>query len=130
MTNKSEQAYKTIGEVAEILELKSKNKGVFSTHTIRFWETQFKQVKPKLLNSNRRYYDQKTIDILKKIKFLLKDQGMTINGVKKILDNPNNKDTLNKRNIVIEGFSFAPSESKRDYMFELNTIITTLKLVN
>ena len=40
------------------------------------------------------------------------------------------KDTLNKRNIVIEGFSFAPSESKRDYMFELNTIITTMKLVN
>ena len=67
MTNKSENAYKTIGEVAEILELKSKNKGVFSTHTIRFWETQFKQVKPKLLNSNRRYYDQKTIDILKKV---------------------------------------------------------------
>ena len=40
------------------------------------------------------------------------------------------KDTLNKRNIVIEGFSFAPSESKRDYMFELNTIITTMKQVN
>ena len=95
MTDKSENAYKTIGEVAKILELKSKNKGVFSTHTIRFWETQFKQVKPKLLNSNRRYYDQKTINILKKIKFLLKDQGMTINGVKKILDNPNNNDTLN-----------------------------------
>ena len=71
MTDKSEQAYKTIGEVAEILELRSKSKGVFSTHTIRFWETQFKQVKPKLLNSNRRYYDQKTVDTLKKIKFLL-----------------------------------------------------------
>ena len=55
MTDKSENAYKTIGEVAKILDLKSKNKGVFSTHTIRFWETQFKQVKPKLLNSNRRY---------------------------------------------------------------------------
>ena len=95
MTDKSENAYKTIGEVAEILELKSKKKGVFSTHTIRFWEKQFKQVKPKLLNSNRRYYDQKTIDILKKIKVLLKDQGMTINGVKKILDNSNNYDTLN-----------------------------------
>ena len=37
------------------------------------------------------------------------------------------KDTINKRNIVIEGFSFAPTESKRDYMFELNTIITTMK---
>ena len=95
MTDKSDNAYKSIGEVAEILELKSKKNGIFSTHTIRFWETQFKQVKPKLFNSNRRYYDKKTIDILKKIKFLLKDQGMTINGVKKILNNPNNNNTLN-----------------------------------
>ena len=99
MTNKSEHAYKTIGEVAEILKLKSKKKGVFSTHTIRFWETQFKQIKPKLLNSNRRYYDQKTIDILKKIKFLLKDKGLTISGAKKILDNPNNNDVLNLEKI-------------------------------
>ena len=95
MTEKSDKAYKTIGEVAKILDLKSKKDGIFSTHTIRFWETQFKQVKPKHLNSNRRYYDQKTIDILKKIKFLLKDQGMTINGVKKILNNQSNNETLN-----------------------------------
>ena len=95
MTNKSDNAYKTIGEVAKILELKSKKEGKLPTHTIRFWESQFKQIKPKLLNSNRRYYDQKTINILKKIKFLLKDQGMTINGVKKILDNQNNSVTLN-----------------------------------
>ena len=95
MTDKSDNAYKSIGEVAKILELKSKKNGIFSTHTIRFWETQFKQVKPKLFNSNRRYYDNKTIDILKKIKFLLKDQGMTISGVKKILNNPNNNNTLN-----------------------------------
>ena len=95
MTEKSEKAYKTIGEVAKILNLKSKKEGIFSTHTIRFWETQFKQIKPKQLNSNRRYYDQKTIDILKKIKFLLKDQGMTINGVKKILNNQGNNETLN-----------------------------------
>ena len=95
MTDKSDNAYKSIGEVAEILELKSKKNGIFSTHTIRFWETQFKQIKPKLFNSNRRYYDKRTIDILKKIKFLLKDQGMTISGVKKILNNPNNNNTLN-----------------------------------
>ena len=87
MTDKSDKAYKTIGEVAKILGLKLNNKGVLSTHVIRFWETQFKQIKPKILNSNRRYYDEKTIDLLKKIKFLLKDQGMTINGVKKILNN-------------------------------------------
>ena len=87
MTDKSDKAYKAIGEVAKILRLKLNNKGVLSTHVIRFWETQFKQIKPKILNSNRRYYDEKTIDLLKKIKFLLKDQGMTINGVKKILNN-------------------------------------------
>ena len=95
MIDKSDNAYKSIGEVAKILELKSKKNGIFSTHTIRFWETQFKQVKPKLFNSNRRYYDKRTIDILKKIKFLLKDQGMTISGVRKILNNSNNNNTLN-----------------------------------
>ena len=47
----------------------------------------FKQIKPKILNGNRRYYDEKNIKLLKKIHFLLKEQGMTINGVKKILDN-------------------------------------------
>ena len=89
--DKSDKAYKTIGEVAKILKLKSNKKGLLSTHVIRFWETQFKQIRPKILNSNRRYYDEKTINLLKKVKFLLKEQGMTINGVKKIL---NNEDSL------------------------------------
>ena len=89
--DKLDSAYKTIGEVTKILNLESNNKGVLPTHVIRFWETQFKQIKPKILNSNRRYYDEKTINLLKKVKFLLKDQGMTINGVKKIL---NNEDSL------------------------------------
>jgi DNA-binding transcriptional MerR regulator len=84
--DKSNDAYKTIGEVVKILKLKSNKKGVLPTHTIRFWETQFKQIKPKILNANRRYYDEKSINLLKKVKFLLKDQGMTINGVKKILN--------------------------------------------
>ena len=83
--DKSDNAYKTIGEVAKILQLKSNKKGALPTHTIRFWETQFKQIKPKILNANRRYYDEGTINLLKKVKFLLKDKGMTINGVKKVL---------------------------------------------
>ena len=87
MKDKSEYAYKTIGEVVKILNLKVKSNNEIATHTVRFWETQFKQIKPKILNSNRRYYDEKTINLLKKVKFLLKDQGMTINGVKKILNN-------------------------------------------
>ena len=89
--SKSDNAYKTIGEVAKILNLKTNNKGVLPTHVIRFWETQFKQIKPKVLYGNRRYYDEKTIYLLKKVKYLLKEQGLTINGVKKIL---NKEDSL------------------------------------
>ena len=84
--NKSSQAYKTIGEVANILNADTKNIQSIKTHTIRFWEKEFKQIKPKILNGNRRYYDLKNVGILKKIHFLLKEQGMTINGVKKILN--------------------------------------------
>ena len=84
--DKSDAAYKTIGEVAKILDLKSNKKGNYSTHIIRFWEKQFYQIKPIIMNSNRRYYDEPTINLLKKVKFLLKDQGMTIKGVKKILN--------------------------------------------
>tara|TARA_B100000900_G_scaffold359225_1_gene330580 strand:- start:4624 stop:4995 length:372 start_codon:yes stop_codon:yes gene_type:complete len=89
--NKYNEAYKTIGEVAKILKLETNKKGILPTHTIRFWERQFKQIKPKILNSKRRYYDENNINLLKKIKFLLKDKGMTINGVKKLL---NSKDSL------------------------------------
>ena len=60
---------------------------MIQTHTIRYWEKEFKQIKPKILNGKRRYYDTKNIELLKKVHFLLKEQGMTINGVKKILDN-------------------------------------------
>ena len=85
--NKTDNAYKSIGEVAKILNLINKKNGNLNTHTIRFWEKEFKQIKPKILTGKRRYYDKTAIDILKKIKYLLKDQGMTIIGVKKLLNN-------------------------------------------
>ena len=84
--NKTDTAYKSIGEVAKMLNLINKKNGNANTHTIRFWEKEFKQIRPKILTGNRRYYDPSSIEILKKIKFLLKDQGMTINGVKKLLN--------------------------------------------
>ena len=85
--NKYDNAYKSIGEVAKLLNLINKKNGNLNTHTIRFWEKEFKQIKPKILTGKRRYYDQRDILLLKKIQFLLKDQGMTINGVKKLLNN-------------------------------------------
>ena len=86
MSLKSNRAYKSIGEVAKILDLVNKKKGTLNTHTIRFWEKEFKQIKPNILNGNRRYYNSATIEVLKKVKYLLKDQGMTINGAKKVLN--------------------------------------------
>ncbi|MBD1135443.1 MerR family transcriptional regulator [Pelagibacterales bacterium SAG-MED47] len=84
--NKIDDSYKTIGQVVKLLGLRSKKGNTLPTHTIRFWEKNFKQIKPKILNGNRRYYDNKNIELLRKVHFLLKDQGMTINGVKKVLD--------------------------------------------
>ena len=86
MIPKNNNAYKSIGEVAKILDLVNKKKGTMNTHTIRFWEKKFKQIKPQILNGNRRYYNNGTIEVLKKVKYLLKDQGMTINGAKKLLN--------------------------------------------
>ena len=86
MINKSNKAYKSIGEVAKILDLVNEKKGTLNTHTIRFWEKEFRQIKPNILNGKRRYYNNDTIEVLKKVKYLLKDQGMTINGAKKVLN--------------------------------------------
>ena len=119
--DKSNTAYKTIGEVAKILNLKSNNKGILPTHIIRFWETQFKQIKPRLLNSNRRYYDEKTINLLKKVKFLLKDQGMTINGVKKIL---NNEDSLKLDEIADKSIR---TENLRNKLLKISNKLKELK---
>ena len=103
MNEKNNKNYKTIGEVAKILDLIDKKTGKLSTHTLRFWEKEFKEIKPFIFAGNRRYYDSKSIKILQKIKFLLKIKGMTIKGVKKQLksknsdlDDHNNK-TINRK---------------------------------
>ena len=119
--NKSDGAYKTIGEVAKILKLKSNEKGVLPTHVIRFWETQFKQIKPKILNANRRYYDERTINLLKKVKYLLKEQGLTINGVRKIL---NNEDSLKLDEIADKSIK---AENLRNKLLNISNKIKSLK---
>tara|TARA_Y100000590_G_scaffold204352_1_gene231774 strand:- start:504 stop:887 length:384 start_codon:yes stop_codon:yes gene_type:complete len=108
---KSNEAYKSIGEVAKILNLINKKNGSLNTHTIRFWEKEFKSVNPLILAGRRRYYDEKSIEILKRIKFLLKDQGMTIKGAKRALaskdsfdldDSVNKSINKGKNNLVLK----------------------------
>ena len=81
----------TINELALKLNLINKNTKKASTHTLRFWETKFKQIKPTVLSGNRRYYSDKDVELIEFINYLLKKQGLTIEGVKKILNNKINK---------------------------------------
>ena len=118
---KSSKAYKTIGEVAEILELKSTGDKK-NTHTIRYWESEFKQIKPIIINK-RRHYDDKNINLLKKIKFLLKDKGMTISGAKKQL-NENFFDIDANENKTINSLDLKYKLSK------INKLIKNLKTTN
>ena len=59
-------------------------------HIVRFWEKKFKEIRPKKINK-RRYYSSKQVEIIKMIKFLLKNKGMTISGVKELLSEKVNK---------------------------------------
>ena len=99
MDKKFKDAYKTISEVLKMLNSSNLDDKITQSHTIRFWETQFKQIKPKIINK-RRYYDQKNIDLLLRIQFLLKNQGLTINGVKKFLNNNNLNIDENEKKII------------------------------
>ena len=120
---KLNNAYKTIGEVVKILDLKSKKGQSSPTYTIRFWEKEFKQIKPKILNGKRRYYDNKNIELLKKVHFLLKDQGMTIKGVKKIL---NNKEALKLDEMTNHSIKAPEFKNKLE---KISNLIKSLKLI-
>ena len=119
--DKNFEAYKTIGEVVEILSLSSKQEKLITTHTIRFWEKKFKQIRPKILNGNRRYYNLENIELLKKIHFLLKEKGMTINGVKKIL---NNKESLELDEISNQSIRTVSLKKK---LVKISNILKNLK---
>ena len=74
-----------ISELAKEIGGNSKKKSNISTHTLRFWESKFSQIKP-IFVSGRRYYTRKDVEVISLIKFLLKDQGLTIAGAKKVLN--------------------------------------------
>jgi DNA-binding transcriptional MerR regulator len=77
MVAKSPDAFRTISEVAEDLDLPQ--------HVLRFWETRFVQIKPLKRGGGRRYYRPDDVDLLRGIRFLLYGEGYTIRGVQRIL---------------------------------------------
>ena len=127
MMDKSNSAYKTIGEVAKILNFKKNDKGVLPTHIIRFWETQFKQIKPNISAGKRRYYSIKDLKIIKYIKFLLKEKGLTISGAKKIL-NATGSDLLDDSiNLSVYKPGLKTTKDIKEKIINISKIIKELK---
>ena len=84
-----------ISELSRILNLTHPKTKKPLNHVLRFWEKKFKQIRPKIIN-NRRYYSPEQVEIIKKIKFLLKTKKMTIFGARNLLnDNINKLDDYN-----------------------------------
>jgi Predicted transcriptional regulators len=91
-----------ISEVSKLLNLINPKTLKPSNYILRYWEKEFKQIKPKIINK-RRYYTKKQVLTLKFIKYLLKDKGMTIKGVKNVLkSNINSLDDYNSYGLKTE----------------------------
>ena len=79
-----------ISKLSKILNLINPKTKKPQNHILRYWEKEFKEIKPKKIN-NRRYYSANQVEIIKLIKILLKNKGMTISGVKNTLNKKINK---------------------------------------
>ena len=85
----------TISELSKLLNLVNPKTKKPLNHVIRYWEKEFKIIKPKKIN-NRRYYSVKQVEIIKMIKYLLRNKGMTISGVKSLINSNINSLDVNK----------------------------------
>ena len=125
--NKKDAAYKTIGEVAKELDLVDKKTGNLQTHTIRYWETQFKQIRPVIRAGKRRYYSIKNLEIIKYIKFLLKEKGLTINGVKKMLNDKQSHSIDDSVNLSVYKPGLNTTKVIKERINKISKIIKDLK---
>ena len=120
-------SYKTIGEVAKKLGLINKKTGHIQTHTIRYWETQFKQIQPRIKAGKRRYYTTQDFKIIKYIKFLLKEKGLTIDGVKKILNSKESHSLDDAANLGVYNHGLKTTKSIKDKIRNISKIVKELK---
>tara|TARA_B100000029_G_scaffold282420_1_gene276336 strand:+ start:204 stop:608 length:405 start_codon:yes stop_codon:yes gene_type:complete len=125
--NKVESTYKTIGQVAKELDLIDKKTGQLQTHTIRYWETQFRQIKPTVRAGGRRYYSAKDREIINYIKFMLKEKGMKISGVKKILSGKETHSIDDVTNLGVYKRDLKTSKIIKDKIKNIAKIIKELK---
>ena len=125
--HKTETAYKTIGEAAKEVGLINKKTGHLQTYTIRYWETQFKQIKPSIRAGKRRYYSTKDLKIISYIKFLLKEKGLTIDGVKKILNDKHSHSLDDDINLGVYNSGFKRTKIIKDKIKNISKIVKQIK---
>ena len=126
---KSTSAYKTIGEVAKELDLVNNKNGALQTHTLRFWEKQFRQIRPSIKAGKRRYYSKKDFETIKLIKYLLKDQGLTIKGVQKILNTKKDQHLDDSLFLGVNGQNFKNSKLLKSKIIKIAKIIKEIKTI-
>ena len=126
---KSEDAYKSIGETARELNLIDKKTGNLQTHTLRYWEKKFKQIKPLVKAGKRRYYSNKDLKTIKLIQFLLKEKGLTINGVKKILNSKEMHSIDDSVNLGVYKSEFRSAKLIKDRVKNISKIIKELRKI-
>ena len=79
-----------ITQLSKLLKLINSRNNKPQNYVLRYWEKEFKQIKPKLINK-RRYYSSDQVNLIKFINYLIKEKGMTLSGVKNILNSDINK---------------------------------------
>ena len=89
----SDKKYFSISEVSELCSVKQ--------HTLRFWENEFKDLKPITRKGNRRYYQKKDIEMIRQIQALLYEEGLTISGVKRNLSSTKEDNSINDSSVKI-----------------------------
>ena len=111
-----------ISKLSKLLNLLNSKDNKPSNHILRYWEKEFKQIKPKIINK-RRYYSVKQVELIKMIKFLLKNKGMTINGVKKVLNSNINKlDDYNSHGLKAEYYLNNFKKKSKNLLEKVNKI--------
>ena len=128
--NINEDPYKSISETAKELGLINKKNGDIQTHTLRYWEKQFKQIKPVIGAGKRRYYSKTVINIVKYIQFLLKDKGLTVAGVKKILDKKGSISIDGNANFGVYKSELNNTNAIKNKVKKISKIIKEIKKIN
>jgi DNA-binding transcriptional MerR regulator len=112
----------TITELSKILNLINPMTKKPLNHILRYWEKEFKEIRPKKIN-NRRYYSSQQVELIKMIKFLIKNKGMTISGVKNILNlNINKLDDYDSHSLKADYYKNSLKNKSKALLNKINRI--------